>query len=141
MSKITRKLHGTLSPVARDLKPVYTAVNEDEARQRLPDHRFVVRRSLDRCELAYFHCFTPRRDPLGEVIRAIGSRWPVEECFEAAKQEAGLDQYQVRKYDAWYRHITVAMLALCLLAVMRQTLQKGHLDLWTTGRPQQNQPA
>jgi SRSO17 transposase len=99
-----------------------------------PDHRFVVRRSLDRSELAYFRCFTPRRDPLGEVIRAIGSRWPVEECFEAAKQEAGLDQYQVRKYDAWYRHITLAMLALCLLAVMRQTLQKGHLDLWTTGR-------
>jgi SRSO17 transposase len=90
-----------------------------------PDHRFVVRRGLDRSELAYFHCFTPRRDPLGEVIRTIGSRWPVEECFEAAKQEAGLDQYQVRKYDAWYRHITLAMLALCLLAVMRQTLQKG----------------
>lgn len=106
-----------------------------------PDHRFVVRRSLDRSELAYFHCFTPRRDPLGEVIRAIGSRWPVEECFEAAKQEAGLDQYQVRKYDAWYRHITLAMLALCLLAVMRQALQKGHLGLWTTRRPRRDQPA
>ncbi len=64
------------------------------------------------------------------MIRAIGSRWPVEECFEAAKQEAGLDQYQVRKYDAWYRHVTMSMLALSLLAVMRQTLQKGHLDLW-----------
>ncbi|MED7828980.1 IS701 family transposase, partial [Streptomyces chiangmaiensis] len=45
-----------------------------------PEHRFVVRRALDRSEVAYFHCFTPRLDPLGEVIRAIGSRWPVEEC-------------------------------------------------------------
>jgi SRSO17 transposase len=94
--------------------------------------QFLVRRSLDGTELAYFHCFNPRRDPLGELVRAVGSRWPVEECFEAAKQEAGLDQYQVRKYDAWYRHITMAMLALCLLAAMRQTLQKGTLDLWTT---------
>lgn len=106
-----------------------------------PHHRFVIRRSLDRSELAYFHAFTPRRDPLGEVIRAIGSRWPVEECFEAAKQEAGLDQYQVRRYDAWQRHVTLAMLALCLLAVMRQTLQKGHLGLWTTRQPRRNQPA
>jgi SRSO17 transposase len=94
--------------------------------------QFLVRRSLDGTELAYFHCFNPRRDPLGELVRAVGSRWPVEECFEAAKQEAGLDQYQVRKYDAWYRHITMALLALCLLAAMRQTLQKGTLDLWTT---------
>ncbi|MET7544140.1 IS701 family transposase, partial [Streptomyces sp. NPDC005507] len=99
-----------------------------------PDHRYIVRRPLGGGELAYFHCFTPRRDPLGEMIRAIGSRWPVEECFEAAKQEAGLDQYQVRKYDAWHRHITMSMLALCLLAVMRQTLQKGDLGLWTTFR-------
>lgn len=99
-----------------------------------PDHRFLVRRGLGGRELAYFHCFSPRRDPVGELVRAVGSRWPVEECFEAAKQEAGLDQYQVRRYDAWYRHITMAMLALCLLAVMRQTLQKGNLGLWTTTR-------
>jgi hypothetical protein len=99
-----------------------------------PDHRFLVRRSLDGTELAYFRCFSPRRDPVGELVRAVGSRWPVEECFEAAKQEAGLDQYQVRKYHAWYRHITLSMLALCLLAVMRRTLHKGTLDLWTAAR-------
>ncbi|MFF3877154.1 hypothetical protein [Streptomyces sp. NPDC001978] len=45
-----------------------------------PEHRFVVRRALDRSEVAYFHCFTPRLDPLGEVIRAIGTRWLVEMC-------------------------------------------------------------
>ncbi|MGW3661509.1 IS701 family transposase [Streptomyces sp. NPDC005151] len=106
-----------------------------------PQRQFVVRRAMDGSELAYFHCFNPRRDPLGEVIRAIGSRWPVEECFEAAKQETGLDQYQVRKYDAWHRHVTMSMLALCLLAVMRQTLQKGNLGLWTTFRDQADGPS
>jgi SRSO17 transposase len=42
----------------------------------------------------------------------IGARWPIEECFEAAKSQAGLDNYQVRLYHAWYRHITLAMLAM-----------------------------
>jgi SRSO17 transposase len=103
-------------------------------------HQFLVRRSIDDGELAYFHCFNPRREPVGELVRAAGKRWPVEECFEAAKQEAGLDQYQVRKYDAWYRHITVSMLALCLLAVMRKTVKKGILRLWTARRPTESEP-
>lgn len=101
---------------------------------------FLVRRSLDGAETAYYRCFNPRRDPLGELVRAVGSRWPVEECFEAAKQEAGLDQYQVRTYDAWHRHVTLSMLALCLLAVMRGRLQKGTLDLWTTAGHRREEP-
>jgi len=104
-------------------------------------HQFLVRRSLDDGELAYFHCFNPRREPVGELVRAAGKRWPVEECFEAAKQEAGLDHYQVRKYDAWYRHITMSMLALCLLAVMRKSVKKGTFHLWTTRCPTGNETA
>lgn len=46
-----------------------------------------------------------------------GSRWEIEECFQTAKNETGLDHYQVRRYDAWYRHITLAMLARAYLAV------------------------
>jgi hypothetical protein len=71
----------------------------------------------------------------------VSHPWRTEECFEAAKQEAGLDQYQVRKYDAWHRHITMSMLALCLLAVMCQALQKGHLGLWTTFRDRPDGPS
>ena len=37
-------------------------------------------------------------------MKVAGARWPIEECFGAAKNEVGLDEYQVRKYDAWYRH-------------------------------------
>lgn len=76
-------------------------------------------------ELAYFHCYNPREDGLSDLVRVIGSRWPIEECFEAAKQEAGLDQYQFRLYKAWYRHITLAMLALTFLAALRHTSKKG----------------
>jgi SRSO17 transposase len=97
-----------------------------------PRHQYVVRRNITDGELAYFHCHNPRAEGLSELVRVIGSRWPIEECFEAAKQEAGLDQYQFRLYQAWYRHITLAMLALAFLAVLRHLTKKGHHTLWTT---------
>jgi SRSO17 transposase len=52
--------------------------------------------------------------------------WRTEECFQAAKNECGLDHYQVRRYDAWYRHITLSMAALAALTAIRaQELSKG----------------
>jgi SRSO17 transposase len=98
----------------------------------IPGHRYVVRRNIADGQLAYFHCFDPRGEGISELVRVIGSRWPIEECFEAAKQEAGLDQYQFRLYQAWYRHITLAMLALAFLAVLRRGVKKGTRPLWTT---------
>jgi SRSO17 transposase len=97
-----------------------------------PGHQFVFRRNISDGELAYFHCYNPRGQAMSELVRVIGSRWPIEECFEAAKQEAGLSQYQFRQYRAWYRHITMAMLAMAFLAVLRRTAKKGNHRLWTT---------
>ena len=51
-------------------------------------------------------------------------RWLIEECFQQAKGEAGLDQYQVRSWRAWYAHITLSMLALAWLAASRAQAQK-----------------
>jgi hypothetical protein len=98
--------------------------------------QYVVRRTIADGEIAYFHCYNPRGESLSELVAVIGLRWPIEECFEAAKQQAGLDNYQVRKYDAWHRHITIAMLALAFLAAMAKTPQKGALRTWavTAGR-------
>jgi len=97
-----------------------------------PDHQYMARRSIDDGELAFYHCYNPRREGFGELVRTAGSRWPVEECSGAGKNEAGLDNYQVRLYHAWYRHITMSMLALAFLAVARATAQKGSRSLWTT---------
>ena len=59
-------------------------------------------------------------------MRSAGTRWTIEECFEEAKIEVGLDQYEVRKWDGWYRHITLAMLAHAYLSVIRrQALEQG----------------
>ena len=80
----------------------------------------LARRSLsDPGELAYYVCFAPADTPLGTLVRVAGRRWRVEEAFEQAKGEVGLDHYQVRQYSAWYRHVTLAMVALAFLAVTR----------------------
>jgi SRSO17 transposase len=77
-------------------------------------------------ELAFYRCAGPATTPGPELIRVAGARWAIEECFQTAKNEAGLDQYQVRDYRAWYAHITLAMLAAAYLATTRaQEAEKG----------------
>jgi SRSO17 transposase len=76
-------------------------------------------------ELAYYLCCAPAGTADEELIRAAGSRWAVEECFQTAKNETGLDHYQVRRYDAWYRHATLAVLAHAYLAVTAATAPKA----------------
>lgn len=92
-----------------------------------PDHQYMIRRSIDDGELAFYHCYNPRREPVGELVRVAGTRWPIEECFQTGKGNIGLDNYQVRLYHAWYRHITLAMLAQTFLAVLarRHRAKKG----------------
>jgi SRSO17 transposase len=83
-----------------------------------PAHRLLIRRSLtDPSQLAYFICHSQADVPLHELVAVVGVRWTVEECFQAAKNEVGLDHYQVRLWHAWYRHVTLAMLAHAWLAV------------------------
>ena len=53
-------------------------------------------------------------------MRVAGTRWTIEECFQEAKGQVGLDQYEVRKWKGWYQHITLAMLAHAGLVVVRQ---------------------
>jgi len=80
-------------------------------------HLLLVRRSISKPgELAYYVCRSHTPVPFAELVRVAGSRWGVEETFQFAKNETGLDHYQVRRYDAWYRHITLSMLAAAFLA-------------------------
>jgi SRSO17 transposase len=85
-------------------------------------HWLLARRSRsDSTELAYFRVFGPVTAPLAELVRAAGTRWAIEESFEDAKGVVGLDHYEVRKWNAWYRHITLALFAHAYLEVTRQT--------------------
>jgi SRSO17 transposase len=79
----------------------------------------LVRRSRRDGELAFYACYGPAATPLVGLVRVAGTRWAVEEGFEQAKGEVGLDHYEVRRWPGWYRHITLALLAHAFLAVIR----------------------
>ena len=68
-------------------------------------------------------------------MNVAGARWPIEECFGAAKNEVGLDEYQVRKYDAWYRHMTLAMFAHNFLAVIARKAKRGDASRPSSQHP------
>jgi SRSO17 transposase len=82
-------------------------------------HGLLIRRSLTDGELAYYVIFAPANTSLQTLVTVAGQRWPIEECFEIAKNEVGLDEYEVRHWRAWYRHITLSMLALAFLTVTK----------------------
>jgi SRSO17 transposase len=90
------------------------------------EQALLIRRPLeapdDPKKLAYYLTFAPVGTLLETLIAVAGRRWTIEESIEAAKGEVGLDQYEVRRYDGWYRHITLSMLALAYLAVVRSRL-------------------
>jgi SRSO17 transposase len=79
----------------------------------------LVRRSRSDGELAFYACYGPAVTPLIGLVRVAGIRWAVEEGFEQAKGEVGLDHYEVRKWPGWYRYVTLALLAHAFLAVTR----------------------
>lgn len=80
----------------------------------------LVRRSRENHdERAYYLCRGPAETPWRELVRVAGARWTVEECFERAKGDCGLDEYEVRSWTGWHRHVTLSMFALALLTVIR----------------------
>jgi SRSO17 transposase len=84
----------------------------------------LMRRSIaEPEEVAYYLCYGPARTTIRELIRIAGRRWVIEDCFEAAKSEVGLDEYEVRKWDGWQRHITLCLLAHAYLAVVRSVAE------------------
>lgn len=96
---------------------------EDEPDQ---GYYLLVRRSIaDPDDLAYYACFSPAEASLAELVRVAGTRWIIEDAFKAAKQEVGLDEYEVRRWVGWYRHITLALLAHAFLAATRRYAAGG----------------
>ena len=111
----------------------WAAVEIRPLREPGKGHWLLARRSIAKPgELAYYVCFGPAETALDELARVAGTRWAIEECFEEAKGEVGLDQYEVRRWDGWYRHITLAMLAHAYLTVIRyQAMEQGEKGVAT----------
>ncbi len=86
----------------------------------------LVRRSIEeKPECAYYLCYAPtEKAALETLVRVAGQRWLIEQSFETAKGECGLDHYEVRHWQGWYRHITLSMLAHAVLSVLRARGEK-----------------
>jgi SRSO17 transposase len=97
-------------------------------------HWVLARRSVsDPTEIAYYICYGPVASRLKDLVKVAAARWAVEESFQVAKNECGLDHYQVRLYRAWYRHITLAMAALAYLTAVRaEETTKGAAQTTST---------
>lgn len=88
----------------------------------------LVRKSLsDPTEVTGYIAFAPAGTPLKKLVEVAGTRWTIECCFESAKGEVGLDQYEVRSWHGWHRHITLCMLTHAFLTMLRA--QEAELDL------------
>jgi SRSO17 transposase len=106
----------------------------------------LIRRGLDEgakpAEMAYVLVFAPTGTSLEEMVEAFGARWTVEQCFEEAKGEVGLDEYEVRSWHGWYRHMTLSMLSLSFLTALRacgeETILKKSLIRWTQSQNQKH---
>jgi SRSO17 transposase len=93
----------------------------------------LVRKSLDEAgELAFYLVAGPKRTTLTRLAKTAGARWSIEGTFEAAKQEVGLADYEVRSWTGWHRHVTLALLAHAVLAAVRKLAD---------GPPKKSRPA
>jgi SRSO17 transposase len=93
-----------------------------ESRDQLPgpDVWLLARRSPSAPDkLAYDLAYAPPKTGLATLVRVASTRYTVEQCIEEAKGETGLDEYEVRFWHSWYRHITLAMMAHAWLASIK----------------------
>jgi SRSO17 transposase len=98
-----------------------------------PGHSLMIRRGSTG-ELAFYRCWSPAPVPLAALVGVAGMRWAVEEGFQAAKGQVGLDHYQVRTWTGWHRHVTLAMLALAFLMACAAAAPALPADPWHHAR-------
>jgi hypothetical protein len=85
--------------------------------EAVSQHALLVRRRLSDGELAFYRCWSPRPAPLRTLVGVTSARWCIETYFQT-DEALGLDEHRVRRWDCWYRHTTLVMLAHAILTVI-----------------------
>ena len=88
----------------------------------------LIRRSIADGDLAYFSTWCPVGTPLEKLVMVEGHRWAIEDSFEIAKNEFGLDHNETRSWHGWHRHVSLVMLAFAIMAVIRVSANTRPLD-------------
>jgi SRSO17 transposase len=96
------------------------ASEHDDGRTGLWTRGLLIRRSLADGELAFFSTWCPAGTPAETLVTVEGHRWAIEDGFETAKTELGLDHNETRSWHGWHRHVSLVMLAFVMLAAIRR---------------------
>jgi len=95
----------------------------------------LIRRSIADGALAFFATWCPKGTPTKKLVSVEGHRWAIEESFETAKNELGLDHNETRSWHGWHRHVSLVMLAFAMMAAIRHHANAVPLKK-TLSRPQ-----
>ena len=95
------------------------AADYDANRSGLWTRGLLIRRTIIDGELAFFSTWCPAQTPIETPVRVEGHRWAIEDSFETAKNELGLDHNETRSWHGWHRHVALVMLAFAMLAAIR----------------------
>jgi SRSO17 transposase len=79
----------------------------------------LIRRNIADGDLAFFSTWCPQNTPMKKLVSVEGHRWAIEDSFETAKNELGLDHNETRSWHGWHRHVSLVMLAFAMMAVIR----------------------
>ena len=97
----------------------------DEALTGLWTRGLLIRRKIADGDLAYFSTWALAGTPIETLVRVEGHRWAIEDSFETAKNELGLDHNETRSWHGWHRHVSLVMLAFAMLATIRHHAMSG----------------
>jgi SRSO17 transposase len=100
----------------------------------------LIRRSLADGKLAFFSTWCPKATPIEKLVQIEGCRWAIEDSFETAKNEFGLDHNESRSWHGWHRHVSLVTLAFAMMAVIRHRANAAPLKK-KTSRPPTNKPS
>ena len=95
------------------------AAEYDDARTGLWTRGLLIRRNIADKDLAFFSTWCPAGTGIEMLVRVEGHRWAIEDSFETAKNELGLDHNETRSWHGWHRHVSLVMLAFAMMAAIR----------------------
>ena len=97
----------------------------NKANQGLWTRGLLMRRNIDDCELAYFTTWCPAGTTIESLVNVEGHRWSIEDSFETAKNEFGLDHNETRSWHGWHRHVSLVMMAFAMMAAIRHQVNQS----------------
>ena len=95
------------------------ASDYDASRSGVWTRGLLIRRTIADRDLAFFSTWAPVGTSIEKLVRVEGCRWAIEDSFEAAKNELGLDHNETRSWHGWHRHVSLVMLAFAMMATIR----------------------